>query len=1404
MTSDLPDQPSNLSFKVSKLNPNHQSISHRPIHQLIEQVNRAVSEAIDSEAAFEVVLQLICQLINGALAEIWLPTPQQGGLCISPIWYSPQPEQFQAFRKVSEQFSVTLGTGLPGRVAVTRQPEWIAAIEAESDQSLLRKNAALQANLNACLGVPIKVGDRVLAVLIVWLVDANSVDPSQIEQVRQILTQLGAVLRLKQSEAVLAEQQQRLKALMDSLPGIVFVSNDDAEWSMQFLSQGCYPLTGYSPSELAGPVRSQSYNDITHPEDLPRVLQAIDGAIAQQQPYVVEYRIRTKQGEEKWLWEKGYGVTNAQGKVIGLEGFITDITERKQTERTLQEKEAFLKLILDNIPQHIFWKDRNLTYQGGNQVWLNSIGLTSLEDVIGKTDYDLWSLAQADNFRDADLDVLERHKRRIHVIRRKIQQNGDEIWQDVSKVPIYDADNNTIGILGMFEDITEWRKAEEAIARREQYLAALVDLQYRLLNLEWDVSADLYAEILPILGQAAQASRAGVFEVAVTKLDQILPQSDKPITGSTARPKITCWQQSMWADPDFVLEPEQWQLQLELYHHQLSHWFEQLLAGEELVCLATAQLETELQAVLAPLSIQGVLMLPLKQGKDIFGFIVLENCTYELYWEDSEIDLLKAAAAAISLAYEHQQTKSSLKQAEVKYRSIFENAVEGIFQTTPTGQYLTANPMLAQIYGYDSPEELIQSITNIQSQLYVDPQRRLEFEQLMAAQGSVFNFESQIFRKDGSIIWISESARTLYDETGAIAGYEGTVENITPRKHDEAELLKRDHLLEGVAAAATCLLTQPDFATAIPSVLSILGEAAQADRVYIYENHPHSQTGEMAMSMRFEWTHADIVPSINQPHWQNQPYREFGLDRWYQNFQKGQPVRGLTCEFPASEQQILLRDQIQSILMVPIFIDQVLWGYIGFDACQEAREWTASEESILVAIAASLGGAIKRQQTEAQMRHQAFHDSLTGLPNRTLFNEHLPLEIAHARRSGEMLGVMFLDLDRFKNINDTLGHAVGDELLRQATQRLQQSLREADLIARWGGDEFTLVLPHLSSPDDAAKIARRIRDSLATAFHVGEHELYITSSMGLAIYPQDGEDLNTLLQNADTALYRAKDEGRNNYQFYRATLNSQASRLLQLENHLHHALPLNELELYYQPQVNIQTGQVIKMEALLRWHHSHWGSISPGTFIPLAEESGLIVPIGEWAIKTACAQNRAWQLAGIPPLKVAVNLSARQFQQPSLLERITQILQTVELAPEFLELEITETAAMQNLEHTSNVLEQIRAMGISISMDDFGTGYSSLSYLKRFPLHTIKIDQSFIRDLIHRPADKAIVSAIITLSRGLGLSVVAEGVETQAHMECLRSLKCKEMQGYWFSRPLTAEQATQFLLEHQQDGKLCV
>lgn len=443
----------------------------------------------------------------------------------------------------------------------------------------------------------------------------------------------------------------------------------------------------------------------------------------------------------------------------------------------------------------------------------------------------------------------------------------------------------------------------------------------------------------------------------------------------------------------------------------------------------------------------------------------------------------------------------------------------------------------------------------------------------------------------------------------------------------------------------------------------------------------------------------------------------------------------------------------------------------------------------------------ERKRAEAMIQYQAFHDLLTGLPNRMLFNDRLRQSLSEASCSQSMLAVMFLDMDRFKTINDTLGHAVGDRLLQSFAERVTDCLRKGDTIARWGGDEFTVLLPNIRKAEDAAKIAQRTLDALKQPFYLEGHQLHISSSIGIALYPQDGEDVQMLLKNADAALYRAKEHGRNNYQFYIPAMNSQASELLVLENRLHQALKQGEFAVYYQPQVNIITGEISAMEALIRWHHPTLGLVSPRKFIPLAEETGLIVPIGEWVLRTAVEQNKAWQRAGLPPIRVAVNLSARQFQQTNLVETVRLVLAETGLLPHFLELEITESTIMENVDKARTYMRDLHGLGVHMTMDDFGTGYSSLGYLKKFPFHTLKIDQSFVRDLRDEPQDTAIISAVIALGRGLNLSIVAEGVETEEQLELLQSLDCQEMQGHLFSRPIAAEDATIFLQKHCQRAR---
>lgn len=474
----------------------------------------------------------------------------------------------------------------------------------------------------------------------------------------------------------------------------------------------------------------------------------------------------------------------------------------------------------------------------------------------------------------------------------------------------------------------------------------------------------------------------------------------------------------------------------------------------------------------------------------------------------------------------------------------------------------------------------------------------------------------------------------------------------------------------------------------------------------------------------------------------------------------------------------------------------------SFEAWQEvkkgqAQAWNLDDVKLAQALGTHLYMAVMQRRVEDMIRHQASHDPLTGLPNRLLFDKRLSLALVNAHQWGEMLAVMFLDLDRFKTINDTLGHASGDQLLQQVAHRLAQCLKPSDTIARWGGDEFTLILPQVRSAHDATKIAKRIIKTLKTPFDFYGQEIHVTTSIGIALAPYDGEDSETLLKNADMAMYRAKQQGKNDFQLYAPDMNSQTLDQLVLANDLYRALNRDEFLLHYQPQVNLKTGQIVGMEALVRWQHPLRGLVPPIQFIPLAEETGQIKAIGEWVLQTACAQNRAWQEAGLPPIRMAVNLSARQFQQQNLVQLIDRVLSETGLEAQYLEVEITESIAMQDVNVTISILEELRAMGVCISLDDFGTGYSSLATLKQFPLHTLKIDRAFVKDLTTDEKDAALIRAIVALGHGLNLAVIAEGVETAEQQEFLCSVGCDAMQGYLFSKPLPAEAAAQLYQNHK-------
>jgi diguanylate cyclase (GGDEF)-like protein/PAS domain S-box-containing protein len=428
----------------------------------------------------------------------------------------------------------------------------------------------------------------------------------------------------------------------------------------------------------------------------------------------------------------------------------------------------------------------------------------------------------------------------------------------------------------------------------------------------------------------------------------------------------------------------------------------------------------------------------------------------------------------------------------------------------------------------------------------------------------------------------------------------------------------------------------------------------------------------------------------------------------------------------------------------------------------------------------------ERVQAEQRIWHVAHHDALTGLPNRTLLHDRLEQALAQALRGNQRVGVMFLDLDRFKSINDSLGHPVGDELLKQVAARLCAAVRAVDTVSRLGGDEFIVVLRELAYADDAARVADKVLQALATPFHVSGHDLRVTPSIGISLYPDDGLEALQLMQNADTAMYHAKASGRNNYQFFAPRMNEAATRFFQLEHQLRRALDAGELLLHYQPQVRITEKAICGFEALVRWQHPDTGLMPPAEFIPVAEETGLIVPLGEWVLEEALRQNRRWQEAGYSQLPMSVNLSPRQFRQKGLVDMVRRMLADTDQPARLLELEITETSLMHDVDEALDTLSELASIGVRLAIDDFGIGYSSLNHLKRFPVHRLKIDRSFVSDLGVDWDDAAIVSAIVSLARALNLETLAEGVETRAQVEALLSYGCARFQGHYFSMPLPA------------------
>ena len=1220
-----------------------------------------------------------------------------------------------------------------------------------------------------------------------------------------------------QSEESLRESQRLFSTLMSNLPGMVYRCRSDKHWTMLFVSDGVQALTGYQREELVGN-RRISYSEVIHPDDRERVFGEVNTRVREGLPFQLVYRIVTAGGDERWVWEQGRGLSAAEDDAETLEGYITDITALKHSEAALRSivhgtasvvGERFFQILVRELALvlRVRWAFvcEMLTPQRSRVIalWGDDAYAENFEFEVQGT--------PAERVMSSGLMYIPRDVSGLFPEDASLTQIGAESYL---AIPLFDSSGTALGHLGVMHDgpmheelpartllqVFASRAGAELERKRAELDKGRLSNHLRLLLDSTDEG--IYG--MDLQGRCTFINRAAARMIGYAPVN-VLGKHMHTLThhsrmNGEAYPPEACpicevmrsglgtrvddevfWRRDGGAFPvEYATYPireggaisgavvifsdisKRREVEAELRKHaaaveqsttavmivdvtgfieyvnprycQLSGYIAQEMVGRNRDTLRGEELDVQ-QYDLSQRS--------LHEHGEWRGELQNKKKNGDSYWVRQVISAVRDREGRVThyLILEEDITEQKNAEAQRKRAEtvaarlgrILDQSFDEIYVINATDMhFIQANKGALNNVGYSMAE--LENMTPLDLSPGYDSVGLLgELSLLRTGEVDRLVLETEHRRKDGTVY--PAELRIQYSELEDPPLLVAIAQDITERKMAEEALRKSQASL------------------------------AAAQRIAHLGN--------------WDW---DVVQ--NKLYWSDEAFQIFAMDPEvfmpsYDAFiERVHPDdRERIHEAVRVALDSRQRYDIEYRILLPDGRERIIHaqGEASYDAQGEAVRMIGSVQDVTA-----------RRHAEDRLNFLAFYDDLTALPNRVLFHDRLRQALLEAARHGRVVAVMFMDLDRFKNINDSMGHEAGDLLLKAVAERLSTCVREGDTVARLGGDEFTVVLTEIEQVQDAAKVAQKILQTFEQAFLIQGHQLFISASLGITLYPHDDQEIHSLLKNADTAMYHAKEQGRNNYQFYSSEMSATAYERLLMENNLRQALERGELRLYYQPQVSLVNGEVLGVEVLIRWQHPDLGLVLPYKFIPLAEETGLIVPITEWVLRESCRQLRDWRDAGLDAMRISVNISSHYFLQKDMLDTVKNTVAEYGLATSQLELELTESVIMHNIDLAVVTLGKLKTMGVRVALDDFGTGYSSLGYLKRFPIDMLKIDQSFIRDIPHDQSEAALTTAIINLGHSLGIGIVAEGVENAGQVAFLEAGDCDLVQGYYFSEPVPA------------------